>query len=639
VRYCPACHSVFPNEFRTCPKDQAELRSASELQPGMVLRGKYEILAKVGAGGMAAVYRARHLAFDEVCAIKVVAGRLSDDEDFLRRFRNEAVVARRFQHPHAVRVDDLDTTEDGRPFIVMEYVEGPNLREVVRREGALGLRRAITIARQIASALAAAHQLGIVHRDIKPDNVLLTGSGSAESAKVLDFGIAKVKEGFFGGGDQIATRTGAVVGTPQYISPEQALGRRGDELDGRADLYSLGVVLYEMVTGRLPFESDTAMGIILHHLQTLPTPPHELRPDLGIPEPLSEVLLRMLDKDRDRRFRSAADLIAALDILLDLSLPEKAGLAPDPFEGSGPRPATPRPVPADIDRQETRVMPKTPPVTTPLPTPVPPPTLHLPLPLPGTPLPQTATPPPLPSGFRSRTRSRMKGRPTWLKWVGLALAGYLIFGRTGSRQRNEPSEAPSPSPAAVTALDEDEVSAAADARLKAEVEKVLEDSPRTSDEAIAVHVDEGDVTLTGHVHEREVAQEADRLARTVGGVTDVSNEIELRAPGDHRSSVPRAEAVPAVPEAAGLPALDSALRMATRDIPVAALLRAGRRDLERGRPEAALEAFTAVLSLDPGNREAAEGARDAGREIQKKAERLRRNLPQPPSAPPPPEGR
>ena len=273
----------------------------------MVLRGKYEILDKVGAGGMASVYRARHLAFNEVCAIKVVAARLSDDEDFLRRFRNEAVVARRFQHLHAVRVDDLDTTEDGRPFIVMEYVDGPNLREVVRREGALGLRRALTIARQIASALAAAHQLG--HHPPRhqarqrPADRRRT---PAESAKVLDFGIAKVKEGFFGGGDHVATRTGAVVGTPQYISPEQALGRRGDELDGRADLYSLGVVLYEMVTGRLPFESDTAMGIILHHLQTLPTPPHELRPDLGIPEPLSAVLLRMLDKDRDRRFRSAA---------------------------------------------------------------------------------------------------------------------------------------------------------------------------------------------------------------------------------------------------------------------------------------------------------------------------------------------
>src|SRR5687767_11381395 len=267
----------------------------------MVLRGKYEILDKIGAGGMATVYRARHLAFDEVRAIKVVAGRLADDEDFLRRFRNEAVVARRFQHPHAVRVDDLDTTEDGRPFIVMEYVEGINLREAVRREGPLQLRRAVTIARQVASALSAAHQMGIVHRDIKPDNILLHGTGVAETAKVLDFGIARVKEGFLSGSDHVATRTGAVVGTPQYISPEQAMGRRGDELDGRADLYSLGVVLYEMVTGRLPFESDTAMGIILKHLQTLPTPPHDLRPDLDIPPPLSAVLLRMLDKDRERR--------------------------------------------------------------------------------------------------------------------------------------------------------------------------------------------------------------------------------------------------------------------------------------------------------------------------------------------------
>ena len=321
VRYCPACHSVYPNDFRTCPKDQTGLRAASELQPGMVIRGKYEIQERLGAGGMATVYRARHLAFDEIVAIKVVASRLGDDEDFLRRFRNEAVVARRFQHPHAVRVDDLDTTEDGRPYIVMEYVRGSNLREVVRREGALDLRRAVTLARQVASALAAAHDLGIVHRDIKPDNILLAGTGPSESAKVLDFGIAKVKEGFFGEGDHVATRTGAVVGTPQYLSPEQALGRRGDELDGRADLYSLGVVLYEMVTGRLPFESDTAMGVILQHLQTPPTPPHEVRPDLGIPEPLSAVLLRALDKDREKRFRSATEMMAALDGVLALTLP------------------------------------------------------------------------------------------------------------------------------------------------------------------------------------------------------------------------------------------------------------------------------------------------------------------------------
>ena len=618
MRYCPACHSVFPNEFRNCPKDQAELRSASELQPGMVLRGKYEILDKVGAGGMASVFRSRHLAFNEVCAIKVVAGRLSDDEDFLRRFRNEAVVARRFQHPHAVRVDDLDTTEDGRPFIVMEYVDGPNLREVVRQEGALGLRRALTIARQIASALSAAHQLGIIHRDIKPDNVLLTGMGADESAKVLDFGIAKVKEGFFGDGDQVATRTGAVVGTPQYISPEQALGRRGNELDGRADLYSLGVVLYEMVTGRLPFESDTAMGVILHHLQTLPTPPHELRPDLGIPEPLSAVLLRMLDKDRDRRFRSAADLITALDGLLALPLPEKAGLM--------------RPVPAGIERHETRVMPRTPPVATPLPTPVPPPTM-IPLPIPGTPLPRTATPPPLPAvigGPGPRVRTRRP--PTWLRWVGVALAGYFLFGRTSTFRRVKP--APPSSPAAVIALG-DEVSTADDGRIKAEVERVLDDFPRTNDEAIAVHVDEGEVTLTGHVHDREVAQEAGRLANTVAGVTAVANEIELREPGDHRSSVPRAEAVPALPPVPGMPALDSALRMVTREIPVTHLIREGQRQLERGRPEDALEAFSAALSLDPGNRDAAKGARDAGRQIQAKAQRQRRVVPVPPPRSPP----
>ena len=631
MRYCPACHSVFPNEFRTCPKDQAELRSASELQPGMVLRGKYEILDKVGAGGMASVYRARHLAFDEICAIKVVAGRLSDDEDFLRRFRNEAVVARRFQHPHAVRVDDLDTTEDGRPFIVMEYVEGPNLREVVRREGALGLRRALTIARQIASALAAAHQLGIVHRDIKPDNVLLTGTGPAESAKVLDFGIAKVKEGFFGVGDQVATRTGAVVGTPQYISPEQALGKRGDELDGRADLYSLGVVLYEMVTGRLPFESDTAMGIILQHLQTIPTPPDELRPDLDIPAPLSAVLLRMLEKDRDRRFRSAAELITALDGVLALPLPEKAGTAPDSVFGTGARPITPRPVPRDIDRHETRVMPRTPPVTTPLPTPVPAPTVHLPLPLPGTPLPQTATPPPLPTSFRNRARLKVKGRRSWLKWVGIAVAAYVIFGRSGSAPRRSTDALPSP--AAVIAL---EASAADDARIKAEVQKLLEASPRTEDEAIAVYVDGGEVTLTGHVHERSVAQEADALVRTVTGVTEVVNEIELRSPGDHRASVPHAEAVPAVPPppVPGLPALDSALRMVTRDVPVAHLLRLGRRELDRGRPEAALEAFTAALSIDPSNREAATGAQEAADQVRAQAERARRPAPPPPGRAP-----
>ena len=171
-----------------------------------------------------------------------------------------------------MRVDDLDVTEDGRPFIVMEHVQGKNLREVIREEGAFEVPRAAAIGRQVASALAAAHAIGITHRDIKPDNILLTvGPDGQAQAKVLDFGIAKVREGSFDvGPGYTPTETGMVVGTPQYVSPEQAMGKRGDDLDGRSDLYSLGVTLYEMITGRLPFESTTPMEMILHHVQTPP---------------------------------------------------------------------------------------------------------------------------------------------------------------------------------------------------------------------------------------------------------------------------------------------------------------------------------------------------------------------------------
>jgi eukaryotic-like serine/threonine-protein kinase len=236
---------------------------------------------------------------------------------FLRRFKTEAVITRKLQHPNAVRVDDFDTTDDGRPFIVMEYVEGENLRAVIQGQGRLPVPRALSIARQTASALSAAHALGITHRDIKPDNILLVPkSDGSDLVKVLDFGIAKVREGSFDVGEGYTpTQTGMVVGTPQYISPEQALGKRGDEVDGRADLYSLGVVLYEMLTGELPFHSDTPMGLILHHIQTLPRAPNELKPDLMLPAGLSELLLKALEKDPNRRFGTADQMVHALDAL------------------------------------------------------------------------------------------------------------------------------------------------------------------------------------------------------------------------------------------------------------------------------------------------------------------------------------
>ena len=314
MKYCETCNATYPTGFNTCPKDQTVLRIASELMPGLVIRDKYEILEKIGAGGMATVYRVKHLAFNEERAIKVVSSKLMDDPNFIKRFRTEAIVTRKLQHPNAVRVDDLDTTDDGRLFMVMEYVKGRDLRHVIQESGPLPLERALHITWQVSSALATAHQQGITHRDIKPENILLVWQASGKDlVKVLDFGIAKVREGAMDlGGGYTATQTGMVVGTPQYISPEQAMGHGGDQIDGRADLYSLGIVVYEMLTGKQPFESDTAMGLLLHHLQTVPTPPHLMAPDRKIPPAVSMALMKALEKDPAKRFQNANEMLEAL---------------------------------------------------------------------------------------------------------------------------------------------------------------------------------------------------------------------------------------------------------------------------------------------------------------------------------------
>ncbi len=314
MKYCETCNATYPTGFNTCPKDKTVLRVASELMPGLVLRDKYEILEKIGSGGMATVYRVKHLAFNEERAIKVVSSKLMDDPNFIKRFRTEAIITRKLQHPNAVRVDDLDTTEDGRLFMVMEYVKGQDLRHLLQQMGHLPVDRTLHITWQVSSALATAHQQGITHRGIKPDHILLVPQTSGKDlVKVLDFGIAKVREGAMDvGAGYTATQTGMVVGTPQYISPEQAMGRGGDQIDGRADLYSLGVVVYEMLTGKQPFESDTAMGLLLHHLQTVPTPPHLMCPHLNIPPALSMVLMKALEKDPAKRYQTANEMLEAL---------------------------------------------------------------------------------------------------------------------------------------------------------------------------------------------------------------------------------------------------------------------------------------------------------------------------------------
>jgi serine/threonine protein kinase len=313
MKYCANCKTVYPADFQCCPKDGSALSSSSELLPGMVIRDKYQILQQIGSGGMATVYQVRHLAFNEILAIKLINSQLADGDQFNKRLRAEAVIARKLQHPNAVHVEDLDRTEDGRPFIVMEYVEGQNLRTVIRREGPLPTLRALRIAAQVVSALAAAHKLGIIHRDIKPDNIhLIRLSDGSDFVKVLDFGIAKFTQGL---SSSALTGSGLVVGTPQYVSPEQAMGKQAGDLDGRSDLYTLGIVLYEMVTGRVPFDSDTPVGLLVHHLHTTPVPPDQLRPDLGIPPSLSELLMKALQKNPEQRFRDAVEMLNAITTL------------------------------------------------------------------------------------------------------------------------------------------------------------------------------------------------------------------------------------------------------------------------------------------------------------------------------------
>ncbi len=263
---------------------------------------------------MGAVYKVEHTGFDELRAIKVLNPELTGDEKFHQRFKQEAYITRKLHHPNAVQVEDIDLAEDGCPFIVMEYIEGKSLDRVMQEQGPMPAPRVCAIAKQVAAALDAAHRLGMVHRDIKPENIVLVQAAEGEKAKVLDFGIARVKEGGRKNEAKGVDLTGGgfVVGTPRYISPEQAQGKRGDDLDGRSDLYSLGIVMYQMLTGTVPFKSDTTMDLLIAHIQEPPRPIRLVRPDVQIPEALASLVMRMLQKRRELRPLSASALIEEL---------------------------------------------------------------------------------------------------------------------------------------------------------------------------------------------------------------------------------------------------------------------------------------------------------------------------------------
>ncbi len=257
---------------------------------------RYLILRKLGSGGMAEVYLAEDEELGRKVALKMLNERHARDEQFVERFKREARNAAGLSHPHIVRIYDRGQAE-GTYYIAMEYLDGPTLKELLVRKGPTPPLTAIKFAREILSALAEAHRHEIVHRDIKPHNVIVSPDWNV---KVTDFGIAR------SGASQM-TEAGSIVGTAQYLSPEQA---RGKPVDQRSDLYSLGIVLYEMLTGKVPFTGDAAVEIAMKHLSAVPDPPSKLRPEIS--HDLDAVVMRALAKDPDQRYSSAEEMDADL---------------------------------------------------------------------------------------------------------------------------------------------------------------------------------------------------------------------------------------------------------------------------------------------------------------------------------------
>jgi serine/threonine-protein kinase len=278
--------------------------SAGRLEKGSVFAGRYEILGSLGKGGMGTVYRARDQRLDEVVALKVLRSDVLREDPTLReRFKQELRLARKITHRNVLRTHDFDEA-DGVPYISMEYIDGVTLKDLIQNKGALPAGVGLRIAKQMCQGLDAAHRQGVVHRDIKPQNMLILPETG--ELKIMDFGIARVSE-VKGGEASGLTTAGTVMGTPDYMPPEQAQGRPADF---RSDIYSLGVVLFEIFTGSLPFKKDTAMATVLAHVQQQPPRPRSVNP--RIPEDLERVILRCVEKEPAARYAKVADLLEDL---------------------------------------------------------------------------------------------------------------------------------------------------------------------------------------------------------------------------------------------------------------------------------------------------------------------------------------
>ncbi len=296
-KYCQECaEPLYENQLIT--QTRALKKTGKSLTAGSIFAGKYQIIEELGKGGMGWVYRAFDREIEEYVAIKIIRPEIADDNTIIKRFRNELKIARKISHKNVCRMFDLNKDGDIY-YITMEYVQGEDLKSSLRRMGQLSIGKSIFIAKQVCEGLSEAHRLGVIHRDLKPQNIMIDWDGNA---RIMDFGIARSLET-----DGI-TNTGGVVGTAAYMSPEQV---EGIVVDLRSDIYSLGIILYELVTGCVPFNGNTPMSVALKRILQAPAEPKKI--NTRIPEELSKIIMTCINKDIDKRYQSTKEL------LLDLS--------------------------------------------------------------------------------------------------------------------------------------------------------------------------------------------------------------------------------------------------------------------------------------------------------------------------------
>lgn len=321
MKQCPKCQAEYADDDAFCGNDGTPLVVVEEVKAtqetnspsaaiqeaetdpliGVLIDEKYELERRLGSGGMGIVYVARNKIIDEPVAIKILNPATDDDASMPERFKQEAEVATSIRHPNLVPVNDFGRTSDGLLYMVMEYVAGASLREVIGKEKKLSPERAVKFGCQICSAISVVHDAGIVHRDLKPENVVIEMIDERETARVLDFGIAKILD------RAGLTRVGLVLGTPDYMSPEQASAQ---PLDHRSDIYSLGIILYELLSGQVPFSGPKPRQVLIRHAIEMPRPIAELRSDL--PEALARVCMRALEKSPARRQQTATEFAGEL---------------------------------------------------------------------------------------------------------------------------------------------------------------------------------------------------------------------------------------------------------------------------------------------------------------------------------------